>query len=224
MRISANHIVSECIGCFFLTIAYCMGGYYTEKQSHSTAAMLAPIGISATLAALTYIFYARSYSHFNPAITLGYIFADRNTNDDLVEMIIVVAIHCGASLLGAFFVWGTMDKYAYVFKPQKGFEWWQVMIFEGFFTALLCMAYFCSGGGWTGNGIAMGSALLVGQVFVAPISGCCLNPAVAFGCFFINLCTGGDLNPNFFTYFFIPFLGGTGAAVAYRMTHQYDHH
>lgn len=220
-RIRTEYILSEAAGCFFLTMAYCMNGYYIKNNKD--AALLGPFAIAATLACLGYGFYGYSYTHFNPAISVGFLVARRyGQDDDLIELLIGCAAQCGGALGGGFFVYAMM-QYAYVFEPGHGFEWWQVMVFEAVFSGLLAICYFGKYGAWKGTAGAMAAPLLAALILGGPISGACLNPAVAVGTFCTRLITDQSFDfPIFITYFSMPFAGAAAGAVVFRLVRDYD--
>eukprot|EP00923_Selenidium_pygospionis_P052991 GHVN01091804.1.p1 GENE.GHVN01091804.1~~GHVN01091804.1.p1 ORF type:complete len:140 (+),score=9.19 GHVN01091804.1:31-450(+) len=135
--IRIEHLLSEAIGCFFLTMAYCLNHIILKNDKN--AGVLGPLALAGTLCCMTYVFYERSCSHFNPAITLGHIIANRNNYDDLVEMLIAMATQCGGALGGGFLVWAVFQE-PFAFEPGKGYEWWQVMIVEASLTGRLAIS------------------------------------------------------------------------------------
>lgn len=178
--------VSEFIGTFFLVLTV---GFNVLQNT-----ALAPISIGAILMAMIFATGKVSGGHFNPAVTLGVYCRgkiDGSSAAGYVATQLAAGLVAGCvylNILGASFTLG----------PGVGYTMAAVCIVEVIFTAALVFVVLSVAttaqdeGNWY-FGLAIGFTVMAAAFAIGPISGCSLNPAVAFGVMFSNFLHTGYL-------------------------------
>jgi aquaporin Z len=223
--------LTEFVGTFFLVLAGA-GATLTSALYKSPGTL----GIAMVFGAvLTVLVIATRGAHFNPAVTLGTLIADKLDRDKYVSekltaktalykmfaqftggflaALVLLMIYGGAGLkqsLGAA-------------TPATGFGFWSITFVELLFTAFLVFAILRSSVNRYNTelitGIAAGGALFVGILFASPSSGGSFNPAREFGPAFIGWLSGNGFGFwNFMAYMITPLIGGAIAAGVHMAT------
>jgi len=200
--------ISEFVGTFFLVITI---GFNVLQNT-----ALAPISIGAILMSMIFATGKVSGGHFNPAVTFGVycrgkIHGGSAFGYALTQLAAgVVAGVVYVEMLGASFTLG----------PGVGYNLAAVCIVETIFSAALVYVVLSvattqqDDGNWY-FGLAIGFTVMSAAFAIAPISGCSLNPAVAFGIMFSNFLHTGYLRVSFLLLYMITPLFGALIAVGF---------
>jgi len=206
--------VAEFIGTFFLV--------FTVGLNVLQNTALAPISIGSILMVLVFATGSVSGAHFNPAVSFGVFFSGREklSGRDLIG-------YLGAQISGAFvascFYWWVLGT-TFTVGPQAGYGTWDAFIVETLFTTALVFVvlnvatteedaenhYY---------GLAIGFTLMAAAFACGPISGCCLNPALAIGAVLTHAMNTqhSKAATYFFLYLFAPLLGAFLANGLFRV-------
>jgi glycerol uptake facilitator-like aquaporin len=216
----------EGIGTFVLTMTVFMASTSCGPDAingTSKIRNLAPIAIGFILAVMVFTFGYISGGHFNPAVTLGLLFANVIRIDQAVVYIIAQTI--GAIMGGAFGVimvgtsptmpapevFGGLPEYVF-----------RAFVAEGIFTgSLVTVVLHVACSKQKDNhfyGFAIGMSVMAAAYSVGGISGGAFNPALATGLQLVK-CFAGYCNPliHGWLYWAAPSAGALGAAVLFKM-------
>jgi len=193
--------VSEFVGTFFLVITI---GFNVLQNT-----ALAPISIGAILMSMIFATGKVSGGHFNPAVTLGVYCRGRIHGGSafgyaLTQLTAGLVAGCVyMNMLGASFTLG----------PGVGYNLAAVCIVETIFSAALVLVVLSvsttaqDDGNWY-FGLAIGFTVMSAAFAIAPISGCSLNPAVAFGVMFSSFLHTGYLRVSYLLLYMVtPIIG-----------------
>lgn len=195
--------ISEFVGTFFLVVTV---GFNVLQN-----VALAPISIGAILMAMIFATGNVSGGHFNPAVTIG-VFLRGKLNGGTNALVGYIA----SQLLGglaAGLTYLTLLDASFVLGPGIGYTVGAVVIAEVVFTAALVfvvlnVATTVQDDGNFYFGLAIGFTVVAAAFAIGPISGCCLNPAVAFGVMLSNFLHTGSLRlATLVLYTIAPVLG-----------------
>lgn len=209
--------ISEFVGTFFLVITI---GFNVLQNT-----ALAPISIGAILMSMIFATGKVSGGHFNPAVTLGVYCRGRIDGASAFGYAItqlsagLVAGCVYMNILGASFTLG----------PGVGYGLAAVCIVEVIFTAALVFVVLSVAttvqdeGNWY-FGLAIGFTVMAAAFAIAPISGCSLNPAVAFGIMFSNFLHTGYLRVSFLLLYMItPIIGSLIAVMFFQVIREAEY-
>jgi len=204
----AEAYISEFVGTFFLVVTI---GFNVLQNT-----ALAPISIGAILMSMIFATGKVSGGHFNPAVTLGVYWRGRINGGSaagyaMTQLAAALVAGCVyVNILGASFTLG----------PGVGFSLAAVCIVEIVFTAALVFVVLSVAttvqdeGNWY-FGLAIGFTVMAAAFAIAPISGCSLNPAVAFGIMFSNFLHTGYLHVSVLLLYMLTPVIGAGIAVSF---------
>lgn len=209
---------AEFFGTFFLVVTVCISAL------HDTP--LQPLGVGLMLMAMIASTSAVSGGHFNPAVTLGVQL--------LYPMKVQDACLYVFSQLGGGLVAGHVYLLlgsAVTLGPGQGYSMLQVAGVEVLFSASLVLVVL--GVVWTCQKIeprkenqygamAVGLTVAASGFGISAISGCSLNPAVAFGLLVSNWIHAGGSLEHLGCYLLCPLLGALLAAGIFTILHKYD--
>ncbi len=206
MGFKNNKYLIECIGTYFLVLAYGLSGE--------------AIAIGFMLSALIFIGALVSGAHYNPAISIGAFFLKKLTGTELLGYI-------SAQIIGAFLAASTVLLISslpfYVESPiNSGF--YQQLGVETLLTFVLTLSALVA---WIGNpshksvatysfvvGFTLVALVMIGQ----NISGAIFNPAISIGASILDYLLGGASHKDIFTYTIGPIVGASIAAFVYKFT------
>jgi len=212
--------MSEFIGTYFLVFTIGM------NVLQNTA--LAPISIGAILMVLVFATGPVSGAHFNPAVTLGVLVSqpriEKGKSSNLIsgaDAGIYMLVQCLAAFLGGMMYYWVLGA-TFTFQPGVGFTVYDAILAELLFTTALVFVILntASSKQDEGNnyfGLAIGFTLMSAAFAIGGVSGCCLNPAVAFGVMLSNVVHTGTGGKYFLLYTIVPFLGGIFGAILFRI-------
>lgn len=208
---------SEFVGTFFLVLTI---GFNVLQNT-----ALAPVSIGAMLMAMIFATGRVSGGHFNPAVTLGVYCRGKIDGDDACAYVAVqlAAGFCAGcvylEILGASFSLG----------PGTGYTLASVCIVEVLFTAALVFVVLSVAtttqdeGNWY-YGLAIGFTVMAAAFAIGPISGCALNPAVAFGVMMSNFIHTGFLRLSILMlYTFSPLFGALLAVLFFNVIREQEY-
>jgi len=176
---AAAPLVAEFVGTFMLV--FTVG---CNVLSRSSAAW-APTSTACTLMVMTYCFGGVSGGHLNPAVTLAAALSRKIGWNQAFQYMVV---QIGAGIVAGFcFV--TLFQTKLVLGPSEPYGWWEVMIVETIYTAMLAfvvLSVTSSRNSPEGNpnqfyALAIGFVYVAGGYGAGPISGGAFNPAVSLG-------------------------------------------
>jgi aquaporin Z len=182
---------------------------------------LAPLSIGSVFMVLVFACGSVSGAHFNPAVTLG-VFLSGRDKISVQDMFLYVMSQALGGLIGAFAYWGILGN-TFMLQPQVGHGVWDAFVVEMLFTS--CLVFVILNVATTeqdkGNhyfGLAIGFTLMTAAFACGGISGCCLNPALAFGATVANLMHYPDQSSfnNFMLYLITPLIGSVLASGFFR--------
>lgn len=172
-------LFAELVGTYLLTFtAGCV-------SVGAVPAALASAAVGSALMVLVYCTASLSGGHLNPAVSVAVGLAEKMNIPTLVLYVIVQM--CGG-LAGGFSARHVYGK-AVAVGPRQDTDWWEAMIAEVLYTALLCFVVLSvtskrNHAKHNPNqfyGLAIGSVVTAAGGAIGPISGAMLNPAVTVG-------------------------------------------
>jgi len=176
------------------------------------------LSIACVLMVAIYSMGQISGAHFNPAVTLAVTVCNK-MDGGWPRAIIYMIVQVVAGALGA--VSGfALYNYSFSLAPAPGFQGAHACIVEFFFTTMLAFVVLNTACCKTNHnnqyyGLAIGFVIVAGGYAAGPVSGGCLNPAVALG---IDI---GGLGKHPFgwsiVYTIVQLIGGLFAALCYRV-------
>ncbi|MHB8635438.1 MAG: MIP/aquaporin family protein [Fimbriimonadaceae bacterium] len=203
-------VMTEFVGTFLFL--------FTISLAASLGTALAPIAIGGALMVMVYMGGHRSGGHYNPAVSFGALLGKLLTAKDFAMYVIaqVVAGICAFAL--GFYITGR----TVAIEPGAGFDVTKAFIVETLFTLALVLVVLntaCSkkteGKGF--YGLAIGFTIVVAAIAGGPVSGGAFNPAVGIGATVLNATQGGGTWSNIWIPIVGPLLGGTVAAMIWKV-------
>ena len=197
-----------------------------------SAGALAPLAIGAALIALVYMGGHVSGAHYNPAVTLGAMWAGEFPRRDVVRYI--TAQFAGA-VVGAVLVWMVLSGPLVVaptpssrYHAYAGTTDWRMLgsalLIEAIFTMMLVLvvlnvAFHLKTKGNPYFGLAIGLTIAAAAAAGGGISGGAFNPAVGLGSFFVALIAAPKAVSFSYVWIYLvgPIVGAAIAAGIYRV-------
>lgn len=172
--------MSEFVGTFFLVLTVGLNVLQNTP--------FAPISIGSILMVMIFATGSVSGGHFNPAVTVGIVVAQKLTNQDLISNKragIYVAVQLIAGIVAACTYWALLGA-TFTLKPGVGYTWFDASIVEVLFTlalvfVVLNVACLQDKSGNDFFGLSIGFTVMSAAFAIGGISGCSLNPAVSVG-------------------------------------------
>jgi len=176
-------LFSEFVGTFFLV--------FTVGLNVLQRTALAPVSIGCILMVMIFATGGVSGAHYNPAVTLGVLLADRGRgNFDWQNALAYVTVQLFAgAVAGACYFW--ILGATFTLQPGAGYNWLDAAAVEVLFTSALVFVVLSTActkqdEGNHYYGLAIGFTVMAAAFACGPISGCSLNPAVTFGVMMTN--------------------------------------
>jgi len=204
----AEAYVSEFVGTFFLVITI---GFNVLQNT-----ALAPVSIGGILMSMIFATGKVSGGHFNPAVTLGVYCRGRIDGGSACGYAVT---QLAAGLLAGCVYLNVLGA-SFTLGPGVGYSLAAVGLVETIFSAALVFVVLSvattaqDAGNWY-FGLAIGFTVMSAAFAIAPISGCSLNPAVAFGIMFSNFLHTGYLRVSVFLVYMITPIVGAVIAVGF---------
>jgi len=221
MQLKFDRYLAEFIGTFFLV--------FTIGLNVLQNTALAPVSIGSMLMVLVFATGSISGAHFNPAVTLGILATQGKSKDALTlyDAFFYCITHCFASFFAGMLYYWILGA-TFTFQPGHGFTAVDAIAAELLFTAALVYVVLSTATTMEDKnnnyfGLAIGFTLMSAAFAIGDISGCCLNPAVAFGVMMSNHHhTGGGLE-YFMMYTTVPLVGALLAAGLFRLVRRAEY-
>ena len=204
---------AELVGTFALVV--CGTGAIVINQQANGAVGHVGIAVTfgASVLAMIYTFGEVSGTHFNPAVTIGFLTAGRFNKREVLPYII-------GQIAGAFIASGVL-KFLFPADTNLGTTIpagsnWQSFVLEFILTYLLMLVIInvSQGSKETGvlAGIAIGSTILLEAMFAGPVSGASMNPARSLAPAVVS----NNLQ-SLWVYLLAPPLGAITASFSWRL-------
>jgi len=219
--------VAEFTGTYFLVL--------TIGLNVLTGSVGAAISIGAMLMVMVFAAGSVSGAHFNPAVSFACFLASGGRPNSKAAFsaqtfLVYTIVQClGAWAAGLTFY--AITGHSFTLAPVGNYTWGPAMVCELWYSMALCYVVLnvATTRKQDGNnyfGLAIGFTVTAAALAIGGISGCGLNPAVAFGLMSTAAIEHGHASFQWFAlYFFTPFLGATlafGAFYVVRKTDEYD--
>jgi aquaporin Z len=220
-----ENYLAEFIGTFFLV--------FTVGLNVLQNTALAPVSIGAILLVMVFAGGSVSGAHYNPAVTLG-VFLSQNKSQrtdgglvSAVDAVVYVFVQCLAGCLGAAMYYWVLGA-TFTLKPGHGFDAFQAGFAELLFTAALVFVVLnCA---LTKQdelnqyyGLAIGFTLMSAAFAIGPVSGCCLNPALAVGVVGSHYFATGSGAEFLALYLIVPLVAGGIASLVFRVVRRAEY-
>ena len=206
-----NKYITELVGTFFLvfTIGCTVIG--------NGAGALAPLAIGSALMVMVFAGGHISGGHYNPAVTLGVWLRGKCETKDVVPYMLFQIVGAAIAALAVKYL-----KAGAAVTPMS-LATLPALLAEFLFTFALVFVVLnaATAKGTSGNsfyGLAIGFTVMTGAFAVGNISGGAFNPAVAVGISMMGLSAW----PNIWIYLVADFVGGAGAALAFKTVNPGD--
>jgi len=215
---AVTDLLSEFLGTFMLVLTV---GLNVLGKSPAGA-----FSIAASLMCMIYSLGDVSGAHFNPAVTVALFVSGRLGRDLQLGTVLCYFIFQLFGGISAAFTYSFIHGGAsFALQPGKGFGLLEVCAAEAVFTFVLCYVVLSVAVSKTTKtstmfGLAIGACVTVGGNAIGPISGGCLNPAVAFGIAMSHFVAGSLVNA--LSYTGAEVLGAVAAAAVFHVTHMVD--
>jgi len=212
-------LITEFIGPFVkvLTVSLSQGLQSRSISSNNNATTWDPMAVGAVLMVMVYAGAHISGAHYNPAVSWGVYLRGKIDKKRMLWYWLV-------QILGSFFgatLGYLLTFYAPAPTPGQGFTAGEAFFAEMIYAMALVVVVLCvSTTKATENnsyfGLAQGFTYLAGAYSIGPISGAVLNPAAATGMYMWTMFSGHS-GLNLWIYWFAPCVGGTFAALIFRL-------
>lgn len=209
---------SEFFGTFFLVLTVGLN----VLQNHP----LGPLSVGFMLTALIFTSGSVSGAHFNPAVTLGIVLSGRSLID-IKRAVFFIVVQLLAGLVAAGMVWHLLGD-TFGLQPGHGYSATQAAMVEVLYSSALVFVVLNTATlshetkspfQDEFNGLAIGLTIVAAAFACGAVSGCSLNPAIAFGGMITHAMHYGNA-AFFMLYFACPFVGAVLAAGAFRIVRQ----
>jgi len=221
-----ENYLAEFIGTFFLV--------FTVGLNVLQNTALAPVSIGAILLVMVFAGGSVSGAHYNPAVTLG-VFLSQNKPSNSgekeklhsLDAVVYVLVQCLAGGLGAAMYYWVLGA-TFTLKPGHGFGPFEAGFAELLFTtALVFVVLNCALTKQDEQnqyyGLAIGFTLMSAAFAIGPVSGCCLNPALAVGVVGSHYFATGTGAEFLALYLIVPLVAGGIASLVFRIVRRVEY-
>jgi len=220
-KVSHSHwckYLAEFVGTYFLvlTVGCCV----------LTGSVGAAISIGSVLMVMIYALGSVSGAHFNPAVTVAILLSARRLLEVTDAFAYIIAQLLGGLCAGL--TYRAIFSMAFTLEPVGHHTALASGIVEVVYTMALCYVVLnvATTQKQDGNnyfGLAIGFTVVSAALAIGGLSGCCLNPAVAFGTMSVQAFDMGMAAMQYFPlYFFCPYIGSALACVAFYLVQKAD--
>jgi aquaporin Z len=219
-EVKVEAYVSELIGTFFLVLTV---GFNVLQNT-----ALAPISIGCILMAMVFATGKVSGGHFNPAVTIGVLCRGGKHSIGTERACGYIATQIfGGVLAGCVYL--TILGGSFSLGPGAGYGFAAVCVVEVLFSAALVFVVLNVAttdqdeGNWY-YGLAIGFTVMAAAFACGPISGCSLNPAVAWGVMLSNWLHTGSLRVStLILYTLAPIFGSLLAVGFFKIIREAEY-
>jgi len=218
MHSTWSKYLAEFVGTYFLVL--------TVGTNVLTGSVGAALSIGSILMVMIYSLASVSGAHFNPAVTVAIKISGRSMIS-IQDAIFYIVTQLLGGLAGAGTYVGIFGT-GFDMAPVGKFSVWEAIACETIYTTALCYVVLnvATTQKQDGNnyfGIAIGFTVVGAGLAIGGISGCCLNPAVAFSAMCVSAFTRGLSALRYFhVYFAVPFAGSAISAVCFYAVQKSD--
>jgi len=224
VELKLESYISEFIGTFFLVFTIGMNAMQNTS--------LGPVSVGSILMVLVFATGNVSGAHFNPAVTLGVLAsqpgrASSSGTIKTADALIYICVHLLASVLAGFMCYWVLGS-TFTFQPAQPYGSADAVVAELLFTTALVFVVLNTATSQqdTSNqyyGLCIGFTVMAAAFAIRDISGCCLNPAVAFGAMITNFYHTGTGLTHPLLYLVVPCLGALLASVLFRIVRMAEY-
>lgn len=207
--------IAEGIGTFFLMFSTVMA------TNIGDIAIMAPLIIGLTLAAMIYASEHISGAHFNPAVTLAMLMRGKLArNEAFYYPVAQLAGALLAAILGGFLLRAgyATDTQMHVHKNSISSLLAEFTGTFGWVYVMLNVTTVKSGSGNSHFGLAVGCVVAAMIYVLGGISGGVFNPAVALGSIMTGMSNPGDI----LIFLAGNLIGAAAAATAFQLVHDHE--
>eukprot|EP00927_Polykrikos_kofoidii_P029614 TRINITY_DN25592_c0_g1_i1.p1 TRINITY_DN25592_c0_g1~~TRINITY_DN25592_c0_g1_i1.p1 ORF type:complete len:311 (+),score=38.33 TRINITY_DN25592_c0_g1_i1:78-935(+) len=210
-------LASEFIGTFFLVLTVGLNALQNT--------VLAPLSIGLMLAVMISATGNVSGGHFNPAVTLAVQFSERAFRGEVACFYVLAQL--GGALTAGFICRDLLGA-SFTFRPGHGHGLADVAAVEAIFSVALVLVVLCVSRtddqkqpSCQYAPFAVGFLVAAAGFSIGDVSGCSLNPAVAFGMMSINwFHTGAFVCGHFGLYLLCPVAGALIGAGLFNFVNE----
>lgn len=208
-------LLSEFIGTYFLIFAG-TGAIVVNELTKSLTHLGIALVFGLVVMALIYTFGHISGAHFNPAVTIAFLFRKEITGRQALFYVVTQTI---AGIVASMTVCLVLGNVANLGATLPRSSWQQAFVLEFILTFVLMIVIL--GSAVHGKaiksfaGLAIGATVGLEAMFAGPISGASMNPARSFGPALVS----GNLQ-DLWVYIAAPFLGALLATWIYQYLHE----
>ncbi|MED5245819.1 MULTISPECIES: aquaporin [Priestia] len=208
-------LIAEFIGTYFLVFAG-TGAIVVDSLTKSLTHVGVSITFGLVVLALIYSFGHISGAHFNPAVTLAFLFLGEINRKEATLYLFTQLIAASASSITLLLMFGNV---AHLGSTLPSGSWIQSFVLEFVLTFVLMMVILTSAVHGKAvksfAGMAIGATVALEAMFGGPISGASMNPARSFGPAIVSGTFG-----TLWVYLVATVLGGISAALIYKILHE----
>lgn len=208
-------IIAEFIGTYFLIFAG-TGAIMVNSLTNSLTHVGVALTFGLVVLALIYSFGHISGAHFNPAVTVAFLFLGEITKKEAMTYILTQLIAALASSTTLLIMFGNVSNLGSTIPSGS---WLQSFILEYVLTFILMMVILTSAVHGKAvksfAGLAIGATVALEAMFGGPISGASMNPARSFGPAIVS----GEFS-TLWIYLVATILGSLSAALIYTLLHE----
>jgi aquaporin Z len=216
-ELKLENYLAEFIGTFFLV--------FTVGLNVLQNTALAPVSIGAILLVMVFAGGSVSGAHYNPAVTVGVLLAQKSRrNLHIIDAVVYIVVQCLAALVAAYTYYFVLGA-TFTLKPGHGFTAVEAAFAEGLFTfALVFVVLNTAVSEQDGNnhyfGLAIGFTLMSAAFAIGSVSGCSINPALAVGVMFSHYVHTGTGLEFALLYLLVPLFAGAAASAVFRVVRR----
>ncbi|OLO27554.1 aquaporin [Priestia megaterium] len=208
-------LIAEFIGTYFLVFAG-TGAIVVDSLTKSLTHVGVAITFGLVVLALIYSFGHISGAHFNPAVTLAFLFLGEINKREATLYLLTQLIAASASSITLLFMFGDVANLGATLPSGS---WTQSFVLEFVLTFVLMMVILTSAVHGKAvkafAGMAIGATVALEAMFGGPISGASMNPARSFGPAIVS----GTVS-TLWIYLIATVLGAISAAFIYKILHE----
>ena len=211
----SKKLIAELIGTF--AMVFCGCGAMTVNEI--TGGSITHVGVAITwgliVMAMIYAFGEISGAHFNPAVTVGFAFANKFEWKNVPKYILFQILGAFLAIAILWVLFPESQSFGHTY-PADGFEPYKAFIFELLLTFFLMVVIINVSTGskeiGTMAAIAVGAVILLEAMFAGPMTKASMNPARSLAPAIIS----GNIQ-HLWLYLTAPFIGAFLAVISCKV-------